>query len=63
MLFGYQLIVWTDHKNLTYRSLQSDRVARWRLYVEEFAPTFKYYPGAMNAGADALSRLELVDER
>ena len=61
MLWGYPLVVWTDHKNLTFRSLQSDRVARWRLYVEEFAPQFKYYPGAMNAGADALSRLELTD--
>ena len=61
MLFGYPLVVWTDHKNLTFRSLQSDRVARWRLYIEEFSPKFKYYPGAMNAGADALSRLELTD--
>ena len=62
MLFGYPIVVYTDHKNLTFRGLQNDRTARWRLFVEEYSPTFNYYPGQLNQGADALSRLPLLND-
>ena len=38
MLFGYPIIVYTDHRNLTFAVSSSDRVIRWRLFVEQFGP-------------------------
>jgi hypothetical protein len=58
MLFGCpELHIYTDHKNLTFSSFQTQRVLRWRLFLEEFGPTFHYIKGESNAAADALSRL------
>jgi hypothetical protein len=34
ILLGYEGIVHTDHKNLTYVKSTSDRVMRWRLLIE-----------------------------
>ena len=34
---------------------------RWRLILEEFGPTLIYVKGTNNAAADAMSRLELVE--
>jgi transposase InsO family protein len=62
ILMGQQLIVHTDHENLTYKTQNSDRVMRWRLYIEEYSPDLQYLPGNKNVVADALSRLELQNE-
>ena len=40
----------------------SDRVMRWRLYIEEYSPDLKYIKGEHNVVADALSRLEMDEE-
>ena len=63
ILFGYRIIVYTDHKNLTHETLlmSSDRVMRWRLLLEEYGVEWKHIPGLSNEVADMLSRHEIVD--
>ena len=62
ILLGQQIIVHTDHENLTYKQQNSDRVMRWRLYIEEYSPDLRHLPGKTNVVADALSRLEILAE-
>ena len=57
ILLGQQIIVHTDHANLTYKNFNSDRVMRWRLFIEEYSPDMRYIKGKSNVVADALSRL------
>ena len=57
ILLGQQIIVHTDHENLTYKNFNSDRVMRWRLFIEEYSPELRYIKGTENVVADALSRL------
>jgi hypothetical protein len=60
MLWRQQIKVYTDHKNLTRDGLglASDRVYRWRLLLEEYAPEIVYIKGIHNTVADAMSWLE-----
>jgi len=58
ILLGQDIIIHTDHKNLLYEKSASDRIIRWRLLVEEYAPTFVHIKGEHNVVADALSRLD-----
>jgi hypothetical protein len=56
ILLGQRIKIYTDHKNLTYTTQNSERVLRWRLLIEEFNPTLIYLPGEKNVVADTLSR-------
>ena len=60
ILFGQIITVYTDHKNLTYTTQNSERVMRWRLLIEEYNPKLVYLEGNKNIVADALSRNSLV---
>jgi hypothetical protein len=61
ILLGQQLVVHTDHENLTYKHFNSDRVMRWRLYIEECSPDLRYIKRTKNVAADALSRLGILN--
>ena len=37
ILLGQDIKVYTDHKNITYKTHNSDRVMRWRLTIEDFS--------------------------
>ena len=56
-LWGQRINVYTDHKNLTQDGLglTSDRVTRWRILLEEYAPEIIYIKGIHNTVTDAIS--------
>ena len=60
ILFGYEINVYSDHKNLVYEATlsESQRVMRWRLLLEEFGPNIIHIAGVDNIVADTLSRLK-----
>ena len=60
---GHHITVYTDHRNLTYRILNTEHVIRWRLILEEFGPEPKYIKGENNVLTDALSSLDMSDNQ
>ena len=56
---GHQITVYTDHKNLTYETFNTEHIMGWRLILEDFGPELKYIKGENNVVANALSRLEM----
>ena len=61
ILLGQKITVYTDHKNLTFKEFNTDRVIRWRLLVEEYGPEIIYIKGPDNIVADAISRLHISE--
>jgi hypothetical protein len=59
---GMNVTVHTDHLNLLYQNMPSQRMVQWRLMLEEFNPTIKHVAGKDNDAADALSRLEMKEK-
>lgn len=57
-LLGHKIIVYTDHKNLTYKSLThfSNQVLCQRLILEEYGVNLCYVKGEENCVVDTLSR-------
>lgn len=58
ILLGQKIVVHTDHQNIVYGNLSNDRIARWRLLLEEYGPTYVHVKGTDNVVADALSRMD-----
>ena len=42
ILLGHCIKVYTDHKNLTFVNFNTERIMRWRLILEEYAPELIY---------------------
>ena len=61
ILLGQQIEVHTDHKNLTYKNFNTERVMRWRLILEEYNLTLKYIKRENNVVADTISRLPMLE--
>ena len=60
MLWGQQIKVYTDHKNLIQDVLghTSDRIYQWWLLLEEYGPEIIYIKGIHNIVADAILHLD-----
>ena len=61
MLLGTELHIHTDHNDLTFNNLQTQRVLRWRCFVEEYNPTLHYIPVPKNTITDTFSHLHRKD--
>ena len=58
ILLGQRITVYTDHKHLTYKNFNTERVVCWRMVIEDFGPELIYFKGNDNVVADAMSRLD-----
>jgi hypothetical protein len=57
ILLGYNIVIFTDHKTLSFSNFTSSRVPRWRLMIEQFGQRIQYIKGSHNNATDALSRV------
>ena len=57
ILLSQQLKIYADHKNITCKKFNINRVLRWRLILEEYGLGIEYIPGNKNTDANTLSQL------
>ena len=48
ILLGQKLKTYTDHKNLTCKKFNTNRVLRLRIILEEYGPDIEYIKGEKN---------------
>jgi hypothetical protein len=61
IIFGAEVVVFTDHDPLSYLNEcipKSAKLTRWSLALQEFNLTLKFKSGRTNTAADCLSRLD-----
>ena len=60
IMFGYEIHVYSDHKNLVYEATlsESQRVMRWCLLLKEFGLHIHHIAGVDNIVANTLSRVK-----
>ena len=63
ILLGHHMMVYNNHKNLTYKLFKTERVMSWRLILEEFGPELKYIKSENNVIYNALYRLDMSDNQ
>ena len=62
MLLGQQSTkVYIDHKNLTYKMINTEQVIQWILILKEYCHDLIYIQSSTNVTTDALSRFGIVD--
>ena len=61
MLYGAKIRIFTDHRNLTFNNFNTQRVLRWRCFLEPFNAEWYYLQGKLNVLGDAFSRLPKFD--
>ena len=61
ILLGNRINLYMDHRNLNYDNFKTEKVLRWRLLLEEYAPTIKYIKGCDNDTVGALIRIPLIN--
>jgi transposase InsO family protein len=57
LLRDIHFVLRTDHRNLKYLNLDTPKVVRWKLAIQEYNFSLEYYKGVDNVAADGLSRL------
>ncbi len=60
MLLSADIHVFTDHKNLTFDTLKTQRMLHWHTKIEEFSSILHYIKGPHNILANNLSRLHCL---
>jgi len=61
MLFGAEILIHTDYRNILNVGNSSEHRLRWISHVNEYGPTLHYVEGPLNVIADTLSRLSCND--
>ena len=62
MLLGSKIIIYTDHKNLPFRTFSVQQILQWRLFLNQFNCCVKYIPGQKNVLADCFLRLPQMEK-
>ena len=57
ILYSARIKLFTNHKNLTFRTNSVARIMRWRQTMEDYDIKLRYLPGDRNVLADCFSRL------
>jgi len=62
IIYGCKLIIYTDHKPLTFlfnKASSNAKINRWLMFMQEIEPSVVYLAGHANKVADALSRVPI----